>query len=147
MITLKNLHRRTFLRGVLNGSAVAVALPLLDVFLDPHGEALATTGQGPVGSSRMSEGLPTVFGTWYWPLGPSYKLWQPKEMGASFSINEHLKSLAPIMGKFNIYSGMQAMMDGKTNIVHYSPVQAQYTGTVSIGSGPNTYGRSLDQDI
>src|SRR5678815_4404744 len=67
MITLKNLHRRTFLRGVLQGSAVAVALPLLDVFLDPHGEALAT-GTTPVGSSHMSDGLPTVFGTWYWRI-------------------------------------------------------------------------------
>ena len=147
MITLKNLHRRTFLRGVLNGSAVAVALPLLDVFLDPHGEALATGASAPVGSSHLSEGLPTVFGTWYWPLGLTYRFWEPKEIGAGFSINDHLKSLAPIMGKFNVYSGMQAMMDGKTNFVHYSPVQAQYTGTVSIGHDANTYGRSFDQDI
>ena len=41
MMTLKDLHRRTFLRGVLQGSAVVVALPLLDVFLDPHGESVA----------------------------------------------------------------------------------------------------------
>jgi len=146
MITLKNLHRRTFLRGAIKGSAVAVALPLLDVFLDPHGESVAKPG--PVGpASRSSEGLPTCFGTWFWPLGLSYRLWEPQEVGANFQLNDHLKPLAPIMGKFNVYSGLQAMMDGKTNIVHYSPVQAQYTGTVSIVQSPNTYGRSLDQDV
>jgi Protein of unknown function (DUF1552) len=51
------------------------------------------------------------------------------------------------MGKFNIYSGTQANMDGKTNIVHFSSVQAQYTGLVSIEESPSSYGRSLDQDV
>ena len=146
MRTLKNLHRRTFLHGMLKGSAVAVALPLLDVFLDPHGESIAAPGPGVIRNSR-SDGLPVCFGTWYWPLGLSWRLWEPKEIGANFKLNDHLKPLAPIMGKFNIFSGSQAMMDGKTNIVHYSPVQAAYTGTVSIAETPDTYGRSLDQDI
>ena len=56
MMTLKDLHRRTFLRGMLQGSAVVVALPLLDVFLDPHGESIAKPG--PDGDTRSSsEGL------------------------------------------------------------------------------------------
>jgi len=144
MKSLKHLHRRTFLRGVVGGSAVAVALPLLDVFLDPHGEALAG---GTVGEAKRGEGLPVCFGTWYWGLGLCYGLWEPKEVGANFKLNEHLQALAPIMGKFNVYSGMQTMMDGKTNLVHYSSVQAQYTGTVSTNYSPSSYGRSLDQDI
>ena len=150
MITLKNLHRRTFLQGMLKGSAVAVALPLLDVFLDPHGEAIAKPGPGV--TQRNDSGLPLCFGTWYWPLGLSWKLWVPQEVNAAdaakadpasmftgtrvvdgktvpvhYAMNEHLQPLAPIMGKFNVYSGMQALMDGKTNIVHYSSVQAEYT--------------------
>jgi hypothetical protein len=166
MITLKNLHRRTFLRGMLNGSAVLVALPLLDVVLDPHGEVVAKTGLGSDAGSS-SQGLPVCFGTWYWPLGLSWKLWEPKETDTAnpsnvfsgtkvvdgkpipvhYAMNEHLQALAPIMGKFNIFSGAQVMMDGKTIIVHYSPVQAQYTGIVSTGETPDTYGRSFDQDI
>src|SRR3974390_1435610 len=129
MRTLKNLHRRTFLHGMLKGSAVVVALPLLDVFLDPHGESIAAPGPGDIRSS--SDGLPTCFGTWYWPLGLSWSLWEPKEIGANFKLNDHLKPLAPIVGKFNTFSGSQGMMDGKTNIVHHSPGQASDTGTES----------------
>jgi hypothetical protein len=130
---------------VLQGSTVAVALPLLDVFLDPHGEAVAKPDPG--ADAKAGEALPTCFGTWYWGLGLCHGLWEPKEIGANFKLNEHLQSLAPIMGKFNVYSGMQALMDGKTNLVHYSSVQAQYTGTVGMSYAPNVYGRSFDQDI
>jgi hypothetical protein len=172
MITLKNLHRRTFLRGMLQGSAVVVALPLLDVLLDPHGEALAKPGPDVSAKGGSSDGLPLVFGTWYWPLGLQLGLWAPQEVAAKaaaamdpsklfrgvrtvdnkvvpvyYTTNDELAPLAPIMGKFNIFSGTQVLMDGKTIIVHYSSVQAQYTGTISTGETPDTYGRSLDQDI
>ena len=36
--------RRFLLRGLLRGSAVAMALPFLDCFLDNNGKALAATG-------------------------------------------------------------------------------------------------------
>ena len=39
-----DLTRRKALRGMLNGTAVAVGVPLLDIFLDGKGEALAATG-------------------------------------------------------------------------------------------------------
>lgn len=146
MRTLKNLHRRSFLRGAVRGSAVIVALPLLDIFLDAHGEAIAKTGSD--GSDvKDSAGLPICFGTWYWPLGLSFGLWEPKETGANFKLNEHLQALAPILGKFNVFSGTQVMMDGKTIIVHYSSVQAQYCGVVSTEQSPASYGRSLDQNV
>jgi hypothetical protein len=162
MRTLKNLHRRSFLRGMVQGSAVAVALPLLDVFLDPNGEALANAAPG----MEAGDALPICFGTWYWPLGLSHGLWTPKETTAAgpnvfhgtkvvnqktvpayYAMNDHLAPLMPIMGKFNVISGTQVLMDGKTNIVHYSPVQAQYTGGISIAQSASTYGRSLDQDV
>src|SRR6185437_4895723 len=143
MRTLKNLHRRSFLRGMVKGSAVVVALPLLDVFLDPHGEALAKDAP----EVKATEGLPICFGTWYWPLGLSQGLWEPKETGPNFKLSEHLQALAPIMGKFNVFSGTQVLMDGKTIIVHYSSVQAQYSGIVSTEQSPSSYGRSLDQNV
>ena len=34
-------NRRTALRGMLGGGAVTVGLPLLDIFLDGNGEAMA----------------------------------------------------------------------------------------------------------
>lgn len=41
IIRSKPLSRRTLLRGAVNGVAVGLALPVLDIMLDEHGEALA----------------------------------------------------------------------------------------------------------
>ena len=41
---MSKISRRGFLRGTLNGAAVSVALPFLDVFLDGNGKAIAATG-------------------------------------------------------------------------------------------------------
>ena len=38
-----DLSRRTALKGIMNGSAIAVGVPLLDVFLDGNGTAMAAT--------------------------------------------------------------------------------------------------------
>ena len=50
----KKFSRRDVMRGVLNGAAVAVALPTLDMFLNPNGVAYADGAQ-----------LPTRFGTYF----------------------------------------------------------------------------------
>ncbi len=55
----KALNRRTVLRGMLGGTAVSVALPFLDCFLNTNGTALAATGGE----------LPVVFGSWFQNLG------------------------------------------------------------------------------
>ena len=49
------LDRRFLLRGLFHGTAVSVALPLFDCFLDGNGQALAATGQR----------IPTRFGTYF----------------------------------------------------------------------------------
>src|SRR4051812_14796644 len=51
-------NRRRILKGILHGSAVSVALPFLDCFLDGNGEALASGAP-----------IPTRFGTWFWGCG------------------------------------------------------------------------------
>ena len=50
--------RRRILRGLLNGSAVSVALPFLNCFLNANGTALASGAP-----------MPVRFGTWFWGLG------------------------------------------------------------------------------
>ena len=52
------MNRRSFLRGSIQGAAVAVGLPLLDCFLNDNGTALASGGP-----------IPVRFGTWFWGLG------------------------------------------------------------------------------
>ena len=51
------LQRRRVLRGMLNGGAVTVALPLLNCFLNGNGNALAD-----------GKPMPIRFGTYYWAL-------------------------------------------------------------------------------
>ena len=51
----RTLDRRTVLRGMIGGAAVAIGLPLLEIFLNEHGTALADGGA-----------LPVRFGTWFW---------------------------------------------------------------------------------
>ena len=53
-----SLPRRTLLRGLLGGAAVSMGLPLLEVFLNNNGTALAS------GSP-----LPRRFGIFYWGNG------------------------------------------------------------------------------
>jgi len=64
---MKRLSRRRVLRGMLNGAAVSVALPLLDCFLNDNGTAMA--GNAP---------LPLRFGTWTWGLGMSEAVFVPR---------------------------------------------------------------------
>lgn len=56
---MNGFNRRRVLRGILNGGAVTVALPLLNCFLNTNGTALAATGAS----------VPNVFGTWFWGCG------------------------------------------------------------------------------
>lgn len=58
----RKLPRRTMLRGLLGGSAVAVGLPALEIFLDENGTAHAD------GSA-----FPRRFGVWFWGNG----VWAP----------------------------------------------------------------------
>jgi hypothetical protein len=135
MSAMSNLSRRRVLRGMLAGSAVTVALPLLECFLNENGTADAATGQA----------LPPCFGSWFFGLGLTPGLWRPKETGSKYTLPDHIKALEPIQAKINLYSGMQVFLDGKVNQNHYSGAQGQMTGIVSrTGS---EYSVSLDQVI
>src|SRR3546814_12362463 len=68
--------RRKVLRGIVNGVAVGVALPLLDCFLLSDGQALAATGQR----------IPTRFGTWVWGCGFIPEKWVPTTTGSDYAM-------------------------------------------------------------
>lgn len=121
MKSAHKLSRRQVLKGVLGSTAVTVALPVLECFLNESGTAYAATGQA----------LPPVFGTWFWGLGLTPGLWVPKETGNSYTLPEHLAVLQPVQSKINLYSGVQVFLDGKVNQNHYSGAQCQMTGIVS----------------
>ena len=111
------------------------ALPLLECFLNENGTAYAATGKA----------LTPCFGTWFFALGLTPKLWVPTQTGNKYTLPDHIKVLEPIQAKINLYSGMQVFLDGKANQNHYSGAQCQMTGIVTrTGSEYNT---SLDTII
>jgi hypothetical protein len=129
------VSRRTVLRGLLGGTAVAVGLPVLESFLNTNGTAYAATGAP----------LPPCFGTWFWGLGLTPHQWEPTTTGTGYALPEHIASLRPVKEKINLFSGMQIFLDGKVNQNHYSGAQGQATGAVSRNS--SDYTTSLDSII
>lgn len=130
------LDRRTALRGAVNGMAVAIGLPLLDVFLDVNGEALAATG-APV---------PVRFGTWFWGLGVNPPRWFPSKIGADYDLKEELAPIAPLKHKINVLSDFALPLDGKPNLPHVSGGIGIRTG-MAIASDRGLPGTSFDVAI
>jgi hypothetical protein len=133
--TLK-MNRRRVLRGMLNGAAVSVSLPFLDLFLNDNGTALAATGQP----------LPERFGTWFWGLGIDPGTFIPKTFGAGYDLSEELKPIEQVKQYVNVYSNYDVITDGKPNFCHYTGWVALRTGTVPGGKG-GLPGQSLDVAI
>jgi hypothetical protein len=79
--------RRNLLRGAVRGSAVAMSLPFLDLFLDGNGEAMA-----------QGAPLPTRFGTWFWGCGVNTARWFPSKLGANYDLRPELAPIGPIVG-------------------------------------------------
>jgi hypothetical protein len=135
MTISEKLSRRTVLRGMLQGTAVTVALPLLECLVNENGTAYAATGAP----------LPPCFGTFFWPLGLPPDLWEPSTSGNGYVLPEVLSCLKPIQPKMNLFSGMQTFLDGKVNQNHFSGAQCQATGIVS--STGSEYYKSIDATI
>ena len=93
--------RRNFMRGMLGGAAISVALPFLDCFLNANGTALANGAP-----------LPTRFGTWFWGCGLTPGRWEPKTEGANYMMPDELAMLAPYRDQFSIFTGFKTFLDG-----------------------------------
>ena len=101
--------RRTILRGLFNGAAVTVALPLLDCFLDNHGEAMAAGAP-----------IPVRFGTWFWGLGVTESRWKPTKLGLDYDVPHELAPIEAYRDRITILSGFDVLLDGKPNLPHGS---------------------------
>lgn len=119
----RKLERRSFLRGMLGGTAIAVGLPLLDCFLNDNGTALASGAP-----------IPVRFGTWFWGLGhtPGRGI-APKAGPIEFL--EECEPLNPYKSKINYFSAFNAPLDGRVSAVHFTGWVAARTGTVPLRGG------------
>lgn len=114
---MSKLNRRRVLRGMVNGSAVTIALPLLNCFLNSNGTALASGAP-----------LPVRFGTWAWGLGMNRSVFVPKKLGADFDLPEELVSLAPVRKYVNLITNTNAFRDNYQNFCHYTGWVVARTG-------------------
>ena len=112
------LNRRNLLRGMMGGSAVTVALPLLDGFLNGNGTALASGAP-----------LPVRFGTWFWGCGVTPWRWVPEKIGTDYDMPTELAYLKPYKAQINVLSGFDVKLDGIANQPHITGNFALRTGT------------------
>ena len=114
---MSDLTRRRVLRGVVDGGAVTVALPLLNCFLNGNGTALAD-----------GKPMPIRFGTWFWGCGMNKAIFVPKKTGPNFELPEEIEALRPVRNYVNLFSGYDVYRDANPSLCHT-------TGWIALRSG------------
>jgi hypothetical protein len=115
---MKKISRRLILRGALGGATIGVALPFLDLFLDPSSQALA------VPAAR----IPVRFGTWIWGCGFIPERWIPTTTGVDYALPQDLAPLAPYKDRLAVFSGYDVKLDGVPNKPHITGCLGLRTG-------------------
>lgn len=129
------LSRRRLLHGAVGGMSVAVSLPLLDIFLDDGGTAMAA-----------GLPIPQRFGTWFWGLGVNGAQFTPKTTGANWELTAELQPLKNVKQHINVFTNFNVLTDGKPNLCHFTGWVALRCGGVPGGRG-QLPGESLDTAI
>lgn len=132
---MSKLSRRRILRGMLNGSAVTVALPFLNCFLNENGTALASGAP-----------IPQRFGTWSWGLGMSEAIFVPKKTGPNFDLPPEIASLAPIQKHINLFTNFHVFKDAAPNLCHHSGWVILRSGIAPMTS-ENRPGETIDVTV
>ena len=125
---MKLFNRRTLLRGTMAGGAVSMGLPLLDLFLNDNGTALA-----------QGQALPVRFGVWFWGCGMNPQRWTPSIVGEGYDLPVELQPLdralpdgSNVKDLVSILSGFDVKLDGRPNHPHTAGLIG-----VAAGSAPD----------
>ena len=132
---MSKMNRRRFLKGTLNGGLVTVGLPLLNVFLNDNGTA-------------MADGLaiPQRFGTWSWGLGMSKDVFVPKNTGANFDLPPEIAPLAAVQKHINLYTNYNVFKDDAPNLCHHSGWVVLRSGIAPM-TRANRPGETIDVSV
>ena len=149
------LDRRTLLRGMLGGAAVALALPRLDAMLSDSGAAYAVDG---LALKR--------FGLFFWGNGMRPEHWNPAQtgLGDAWQLSTSLQPLAPFKRKLSVVTGTAVKLpndsphsSGAAGFLTGAPlgdIQNDYSFTrpsidqvIAAGIGGETVYRSLETGI
>ena len=119
-----SLSRRTVLRGVLGGTAIALPLPRLLAMLDDNGTAYA-----------QGEPLPRRFGTWFFGNGIIPERWVPAKtgQGSEWQLSALLQPLLDVKPWLSVVSGLS--MKVPNTMAHKSMPAAALTGAQSVAGG------------
>jgi hypothetical protein len=132
------LSRRTMLRGILAGAAVGIGLPLLDIFVNDNGDALA-----------QGSGFPKRFGVFFWGNGMIPSRWDPDPLvtGSAWQLTEQLMPLAAMKQQFTLVTN--TTVKTANSEAHIAGAAGIFTGSSPLvtGSGKTFAGPSLDQYI
>jgi len=120
---------------MLNGSAVTIALPLLDCFLNENGTALAS-----------GTPIPQRFGTWSWGLGMSEAIFVPKKTGPNFDLPPEIAALAPVQEHLNLFTNFHVFKDAAPNLCHHSGWVILRSGIAPF-TAENRPGETIDVTI
>ena len=129
------LPRRTMLRGMLGGSAVALALPPLEAMLNTHGDAHAD-----------GSGLPCRMITWFFGNGVALNVendpgqglrWAPSAVGPDYELTPQLAGLANVKDYCSILSGFDIAAAAEHRRGHHDGVAGFFSGYPFIELPPN----------
>ena len=139
VLRARRLGRRAVLRGLLGGTGVAVALPLLELMLNQHGDALAD-----------GSGFPRRFGWWFFGNGVHADKWVPQGSGPDWELSPQLMPLSPVKEDVTIVSGLKVYLPN--SVPHGSGPAGILTGG-PLGEVGNNFensafgGQTLDQIV
>jgi hypothetical protein len=131
------MDRRTFLRGLLLGAGVSVALPPLEAMLGPNGDTWADGGP-----------LPRRFGVWFWGNGVRPERWTPGGTN-NWTPSEELAPLADLVPYVSVVTGCEIKTgthphhSGMTGVLTGAPLYQ--VGTVRDTIVSTFRSRSVDQ--
>ncbi len=96
------LPRRTMLRGMAGGSAVALALPLLEAMLNDNGTRLANGAE-----------MPRRLLLWHWGNGIRREHWIPTSEGPNYDLTAELAPLANVKDDITVLTGFKNYVAGR----------------------------------
>ncbi len=140
-MAISPLSRRTVLRGVLAGASVSVGLPLLELMLDRHGEALAD-----------GEPLPVRFISWFFGNGVTLARFVPAGEGPDYPLSEELAPFANVKEYLSVLTGFNNHCAPENKITHHEGMVI-FSGfnNRDVGQGQgffsNAGGPTIDQVI
>lgn len=120
------LPRRVVLRGLLGGSAVTVALPLLDAMLNDNGSALA-----------QGDPLPKRLGIFFFGNGRGIDAarWTPALTGPTWELSPQLAPLAGVKDYINVVSNANVKLASSRG--HHVGTVAMLSGAEYVAQDPN----------